>query len=251
MSILDQIQKPADRPIVATVLGDAGMGKTSLAATFPKPVFIRAEDGLQALPIDERPDALPTLNSVDDLWSQMSALIKEDHDYKTVVIDSVTALERMFGQHVIDSDPKKPKSLAQAGGGYGAGFQAVATLHQRVRKGAELLVNKGIHVVFIAHADLENVDLPDEDPFSRYSLRLHKRSVAPYVDDVDAVLHVRLKTYVMGDEGKRKAISDGSRIVVCHASAASISKNRYRITEELPFNLGSNPLTPFVPSLQS
>jgi len=250
MSILDQIQKPADRPIVCTILGDAGMGKTSLAATFPKPVFIRAEDGLQAVPLEERPDALPVLTGVDDLWAQLTGLIQEQHDYKTVVVDSVTALERMFGQYVIESDPKKPKSLNQAQGGYGAGFQAVATLHQRVRKAAELLVQKGIHVVFIAHADLENVDLPDEDPYSRYSLRLHKKSMAPYVDDVDAVLHVRLKTYVMDKDGQKpKAVSDGSRIVVCHASAASVSKNRYRITEELTFELGSNPLAPFVPSL--
>ena len=251
MSILDKIHKPADRPIVCTVLGDAGTGKTSLAATFPNPVFIRAEDGLQAIPLDDRPDALPVVTDVAELWDQLGALIKEEHDYKTVVIDSVTALERLFGQHIIDSDPKKPKSLNQAIGGYGAGFQAVSTLHQRVRKAAELLANRGIHVVFIAHADLETIDLPDQEPHSRYSLRLHKRSVAPYVNDVDAVLHVRLKTYVMGEEGKRKAISDGTRIVVCHAAASSISKNRYRITEELPFELGANPLAPYVPTLQA
>jgi len=108
MSILDKIAKPSDRPVIVTLLGDAGMGKTSLAATFPKPVFIRAEDGMQAIPADSRPDALPVLSSVDDLWEQLTALIKEDHGYQSVVVDSVTALERMFAQHIIDSDPKSP-----------------------------------------------------------------------------------------------------------------------------------------------
>lgn len=67
MSILAKISKPADRPVIVTILGDAGMGKTSLAASFPNPIFIRAEDGLQAIPLETRPDALPLLSGADDL----------------------------------------------------------------------------------------------------------------------------------------------------------------------------------------
>lgn len=251
MSILDRIAKPSDRPIIATILGDAGMGKTSLAATFPKPVFIRAEDGMQAIPAESRPDALPVLSSVDDLWEQLSALIKEEHGYQTVVVDSVTALERMFAQYIIDNDPKKPKSLNQANGGYGAGFQAVATLHQRVRKAAGLLVEKGIHVVFIAHADTEVVELPDQDPYTRYGLRLHRKSTAPYLDDSDVVGFIKLRTFTTGDGERKKAISDGARLLVTYATAANVSKNRFGITEDLELNPGQNPLAAHIPSLSN
>jgi len=251
MSILDKIAKPSDRPVIVTLLGDAGMGKTSLAATFPKPVFIRAEDGMQAIPADSRPDALPVLSSVDDLWEQLTALIKEDHGYQSVVVDSVTALERMFAQHIIDSDPKKPKSLNQANGGYGAGFQAVATLHQRVRKAAGLLVEKGIHVVFIAHADTEVVELPDQDPYTRYGLRLHRKSTAPYLDDSDVVGFIKLRTFTTGDGERKKAISDGARLLVTYATAANVSKNRFGITEDLELTPGQNPLAAHIPSLSN
>lgn len=250
MSYLSKISKPADRPIVATILADAGMGKTSLAASFPSPVFIRAEDGLQAIPEDSRPDAFPLLESADELWKQMAALINEEHDYKTVVIDSVTALERMFVQQVIDDDPKKPKSINQAMGGYGAGMSAVGQLHQRVRKAAGLLVDRGINVVFIAHADTETIELPDSDPYTRYSMRLGKKSQAPYTDDVDLVGFLKLQTFTMGDGERKKAISDGTRILVTYATAANVSKNRFGITEDLPVVLGENPLVPFVKSLQ-
>ena len=67
MSILNSIAKPDDRPIICTITGDAGLGKTSMAATFPKPIFIRAEDGLQAIPVATRPDAFPILSNVDQL----------------------------------------------------------------------------------------------------------------------------------------------------------------------------------------
>ena len=134
MSILKQATKPADRMPIVTICGDSGLGKTSLAATFPNPIVIRAEDGLQGVPAAIRPDALPVVTSLEQLIEQMTALYKEEHKYKTIIIDSVTALERIFMQNVIDSDPKKPKSINQALGGYGAGLGAVATLHHRVGK---------------------------------------------------------------------------------------------------------------------
>jgi len=243
MSLLQSIQKPTNRPTICTILGDAGMGKTSLAATFPKPIFIRAEDGLQAVPEESRPDAFPVIKGVEDLWEQLKTLLNEEHDYQTLVIDSISALEQMFVQYVIDSDPKKPKSIAQANGGYGAGFLAVGTLHQRVRKicGA-LNERKNMHIVFIAHADTETIELPDQDPYTRYSLRLNKRSVAPYTDNVDLVGFIKLQTYTTGDGERKKAISDGSRVLVTYATAANISKNRYGITEDLVVINGTNPL---------
>ena len=40
MSLLSTISKPDDRPVIATITGDAGTGKTTLGATFPKPIFM-------------------------------------------------------------------------------------------------------------------------------------------------------------------------------------------------------------------
>jgi len=249
MSLLDSISKPEDRPVLVTILGDAGLGKTSLANTFPKPIFIRAEDGLQAIPLDQRPDAFPELTSVNDLWDQLKSLISEEHDYKTVVIDSVTALERLFIEHVVESDPKKPKSINQALGGYGNGTLAVGALHARVRKACGILNKKGLHVVFIAHADTETIDLPDGEPYTRYSLRIGKKSTAPYVDDVDVVGFIKLSTFLTGDGEKKKAISDGTRVLSVTATAANVSKNRYGITTDLPVVQNENPFTNYIAGL--
>jgi hypothetical protein len=250
MSYLSSISKPKDRPIICTITGDAGIGKTSLAATFPNPIFIRAEDGLQSVNEENRPDAFPLIDKVEDLWGQLAALINEESDYKTCVIDSVTQLESMFAEHVVSTDPKKPKTLAQAVGGYGAGQVAVAAMHGRIRKAAQMLNDKGMHVVFIAHSDVSTIEPPDGDPYTRYDLRLHKKSMSHYVDNVDAVIYIKLETFTTGDGEKKRAISSGNRIAVCHTSASQVSKNRYGITDDLPVALGENPLVPFVKSLQ-
>jgi hypothetical protein len=256
MSIMDTVTTPADRAVICTICGDSGMGKTSLAASFPKPIFIRAEDGLQAIRSECRPDAFPLLtgaksgDAVKALWDQLIGLLQEDHDYQTVVIDSVTALERLFIASVLEGDPKA-KSINQALGGYGAGLSAVASMHQRVRKAAGLLnERKGMHVVFVAHADVETMRLPDSDDYMRYSLRLPSKSLPPYVDDVDVVGFLRLETFTKGDDGERKkAISTGDRQLIVHATAANVSKNRFGITEPLECHEGVNPLANIIPSL--
>ena len=106
-----------------------------------------------------------------------------------------------------------------------------------------------MHIVFVAHADTETIELPDEDAYTRYGLRLHKKSMPYYVDDVDLVGFLKLETFTTGDGDRKKAMSDGTRLLVAHTTAANISKNRYGITEPLEVIENKNPLIGIVPTL--
>lgn len=246
MSVLDQISKPKPRPLAATIIGEAGLGKTSLAACFPKPIFIRAEDGLKSIINSPMPDAFPVLKTVEDLWPQIWALAKEEHSYGTVVIDTVSTLDTMFTDWVVETDPNKPKSINQALGGWGAGTNMVASQHRRLRKGCEYLLDRGMNVVFLSHADTSTISPPDGNQYTRYTMRMHEKSMQPYVDNVDVVGFLRLETFTKGDGDVKKAISTGDRQLVCHAMAANVSKNRFGIVEPLEVKLGENPLREYL-----
>jgi phage nucleotide-binding protein len=249
MSIdLSQLQKPTgQRPIIVTLFGEGGMGKTTLAALFPKPVFIRTEDGTASLQGNDNVSLFPIANSSQDVFDAIQALATQEHDFKTLVLDSITQFATIVEHEIVERDPKA-KSINQAGGGYGAGYGAAAEVHRNLRDWAGALAyEKGMNVVFIGHADTETMDMPDMDPYTRYSVRLHKKSIPHYTDNVDAVCMVRLKTFTSGDGDTKRAISDGQREIICHPQAASVTKNRFGISESIPFTFeGGNPFEKYV-----
>jgi GTPase SAR1 family protein len=245
---LTQLSKPdGDRPIIVTLFGEGGVGKTTLAAMFPRPVFIRTEDGTQSLQGNEDVALFPLATSSEDVFAAVEALATQDHDFKTVVLDSITQLATMIEAEIVAADPKA-KSINQAGGGYGAGYNTASERHRKLREwiGA-LAYEKGMNVVFIGHADTETMDLPDMDAYTRYTVRMHKKSVPHYTDNVDAVCMVRLKADLIGaGDDRKKVISTGLREIVCHPQASSVTKNRFGISEPLTFTFdGGNPFNDF------
>lgn len=247
MADLSQLTSPtADRPIIITIVGDGGMGKTTLAATFPNPVFIRTEDGTKSLVGNNNVALFPLVKTSKEVFDQVEVLATQDHNFKTLVIDSITQLHTLFEAEVIASDPKA-KSINQANGGYGAGWNAVAEMHRKFREWCGMLSEmKQMNIVFIAHADSETLELPDQDPYTRYTIRLHKKSVQHYSDNVDAVGFIKMQTFTRGDGERKRATSTGVRIITCYPTASHISKNRFGITEDITLAIGENPFNKFL-----
>lgn len=248
--MLDQIKVPDDGPVIITLYGEAGRGKTSLAATFPKPIFIMTEDGLRTIPKDKRPPAFPLVKSVDELKSQVKALITEEHEYKTVVIDSISGAEELFIKHIVRNDPNNPLSIDQACGGFGKGRAAVGALHGWIRLAADKLKQKGMNVVFIAHSTVDHIDPPDSDGYTMYNVAVNTKNSAPhYVNNVDLVGFIKIQSYAMGDGDRKKAVSTGDRVLTCVAEAGNVSKNRFGITDDIEVKPGENPLVKYIPEL--
>jgi len=255
MSILQRASRPEAEPFAGTIVGVQGTGKTSLACTFPDVIMLRTQG--EKPPYDIPKDQIPVtleINTAAELWDAFKALLREEHTFKTLAIDTATGLDTLFTQDVLAADPNA-RGLNQSHGGYGNGASMVSAMHMRVRKAAEMLrKQKGMHIIFLAHAEIVDVSPPDGDPYSSYSLRLPKKSMAPYLDSVDCVGFLKQQRVVRGaveakgDRGAKpgRAISSGDRVLVTYLTPAMASKNRYGITEDLDVVQGENPLAPYI-----
>ncbi len=245
MDLKSMISRPVSDAPMLTIFGEGGTGKTSLAATFPAPVFIRAEDGFDVFAGKKAPNAFPVLKNGEDIFEQLDALLEQEHPFKTLVIDSITSLDKKFESDIVRKDPRA-KSINQAMGGYGAGYSAVAELHSKVKDRCDQLrEKKGMTIVFLGHVETETMDLPDEPNYSRYSMRIHKKSIGYYTDFVSLVGLLKLQTIVDQDSGKAKSFGD--RVMIVDKRASSITKNRYGIVDDIDVAEGSNPLLDLIP----
>lgn len=247
MKLEDIISKPnTNKPLIITLMGSGGVGKTTLASCFDSPIFIRVEDGSMALSGKDNVFLLPVINKVSDVFEQIELLATNEHNFKTLIIDSITQLNTLIEKEILECDPKA-KSINSVLGGYGAGHNAVSEVHRKIREWCgQLSLDKNMTIIFLAHMDLETIELPDSEMFMRYSLRMNKKSISHYSDNVDIVGHLKLKTFTSGSREKKKAISDGTRILTSYATANSISKNRLGITEDLLINGVDNPFLPYI-----
>lgn len=243
----NMLTKPVKRAPIITLFGEGGVGKTSLFSLFDAPVLIRAEDGSQAI-ANKNVYMFDLVYTFDHVIEQLTVLLEDDHKFKTVGIDSITKLHTILEKEVLASDPKA-KSINQALGGYGAGNKAIAKKHGEIRELCGLLnTQKNMTIVFIAHADMETMDLPDMPSYKRYSIRMNDKSLPYYTDDVDMVALVRTKTFTSkNEEGTVQARSTHDRVISCYSSANSIAKNRFGITDDIKFtqadiDTNTNPL---------
>ena len=201
---LKDLVSPTKRPLITTICGDGGIGKTSLASLWPAPVMIRTEDGSRS--IEDRQDVamFPVAKTSRDVFEAIQSLMSEKHAFKTVIIDSITQLNAIIEAETIAADGKA-KAINQALGGYGAGYAAASAVHRDIRESCQYLADeKGMHVVFIAHADIETMDLPDQPQYTRYTMRINKKSISHYTDNVDLVAFIKLQVFTTGDGEKKK-----------------------------------------------
>lgn len=95
--------------VKALCYGDAGVGKTVLCSTAPKPVIISAESGLLSLSHLNIP--VIEVQTVDDVTEAYQFLTESDDakDFETICLDSVTEIaEVLLGEYKSqEKDPRK------------------------------------------------------------------------------------------------------------------------------------------------
>jgi hypothetical protein len=224
-----QIQKgKKSKPSRIALYAVEGIGKTTLAATFPNPLFLDTEGGSDYVEADSFPTA-----SIEDLDAAVKYLTTESHEYETVVVDTLDYFEQVLGDNLCKARGWSDLSAP----GYGEGPIALEAEMLKLLLKFDTVIAAGIHVVFIVHAIVK----PFTDPtigssYDRFQMQLAKRSEPLVKGNVDHLLFVNYDTMVLEQKkdfgGTTKKGARGKERV-CHTqrTAAFDAKCRADVPE--------------------
>jgi len=229
---LESLRRGGDpRPPRLLTYGVAGVGKTLFATSAPRPVVIQTEDGLGTITAA----TFGVLRSLDAVMEALGSLYTDQHDFETLVVDSLDWLEPLVWQHTARTHSQPDIESF----GYGKGYLAALDTWRGFLDGVNALRDeRGMGVILIAHAEIKRFDSPETEPYDRYQPKLHRSASALVQEHVDAVLFANYRVSTLkSDVGFNKkvvrGVSGGDRLLHTCERPAFLAKNRFGLAETL------------------
>lgn len=219
------------------IYGPEGIGKSTLAAQFPKPLFIDTEGSTGNLNVNRFEDK-PTS------WTMLTNYIEyvkqNPQVCETLAIDTMDWAERLCIEDILNTYGKKGIEDF----GYGNGYVYVAEAIGRFLNTLQELIDKDIcNVVLNCHAQLKKFEQPDEaGSYDRYELKLGKKTssqTAPLVKEwADMILFCNYETYAVAadKDGKKFKAQGGQRVMYTTHHPCWDAKNRADLPPKIPLD---------------
>ena len=222
-------------PLKVIIYGTEGVGKTTLASKFPKPLFIDAENGSGALNVARYP--YPT--SWQMLMSEVQEFLNNPQGYKTLVIDSIDWAEAKAIEMICAG--MKVNGIEDIG--WSKGYTYLNEEMGRLLNLLTEVINRGVNVVLIAHMVIRTITKPEETgSYDRYELKLKQAKNGNNCQLVkewaDLILFCNYREFLVADKttGKKKATGGKERIMCTEHAATWDAKNRFGLPEVLPLD---------------
>lgn len=186
---------PEDHKIKALIYGASGAGKTVFAGTAKNAIYASAEGGLLSI-ADKKPDFVD-IKSLKDLTDLYFFLLREDHKYKTVVIDSITEINEIIK---IEIEKKIGRAMQ---------IQDWGDLSKKIRDIFRKFRDLPMNVILVA----QEMYINDEDKIKKIVPSMNGKAATEvaYFMDVVGYLHVE---------------ADGTRWVECESNKKFLTKDR-------------------------
>ena len=226
------------KPQKILITGSQGLGKTTFASTYEKAILARTEDGAGAIDCPTFPDLIEDFSGMEGVINALHG----EHDFKTLVVDSLDWMEPIIWKKQISTTPYSDKGQeikTIEDYGYGKGFNLCIDWWRYIMGGFDSLrLNKGMTIVLIAHVETKRYDSPETEPYDRYQIKIHKKAGALWQEWADIVLFCKYKTDVdKSDVGFNKkvvrGVGSGERAIYTEERPAFLAKNRWGLPPEI------------------
>jgi hypothetical protein len=208
------------------LLGVEKIGKTTFASGADNPVFlpIKQEEGVDAISSAR----FPTAMTFDDVMQAIASLYQEQHEFRTLVIDSASALEPVIWESVCADF--KCDSIEKVGGGFGKGYtEAMYKWRDLMNALDALRSHKGMASILIGHVMVKRFDDPLGESYDQYQFDVNAKAANALYRWSDAIVFANTKTAVRKEEvGFNKEKKRG----------VDVTGNRYLFTRKTPAHPG-------------
>lgn len=235
-------RKPIALPHATILASPPGVGKTELAAHYPKPLFmlVGRDLGLISLINSGRvPKDVAKFDENYESWEvfldDLDKVENDDHGCETLVIDTLSALQYYLMQFIVHNEYRDDETKFMDYGGKGwplcrTPWQFMLSRLDRIR------FKRKMRILCLTHTTVGNVNNPEGENYHSHNPELHA-SIANLTNGwADNVLFANLQILTENLKGnaKAKAKFGDKRILHVQASGGSYAKNRWGLRDPIP-----------------
>lgn len=214
-------------------------GKSSFGSNAPKPIFIQTEDGLGNIDVP----SFPLAKSLPEVYEAMAILYTSEHDFQTLVLDSLDWLEPLIWAEVVKENPTdaKGRKITEVSDlGYGLGYKLAAQKWDEFLSRLNAIrLERNMTIILLAHDEVKKFDDPEKGTYNFYGPKLQKTAGEKVMEWADAILFGNYQVVLATDKGafgapdKVRVLGHGGRILLTQEKPSAMAGNRYNMPAEI------------------
>lgn len=226
------------------LIGAHGVGKTTFGSESGKPVFVVTEDGASNIPVPKvmTPSGI-VARSWDEFYGAVDSVLREEHDFDTLVIDTLNGAGSLLAWHVCKTQYGGRWAAEKGQRAYLAFGEGPKATAEEAKKFLNLLDSirntRNMNILLLTHRGIVNIRNPRLGDYHQFAgdMPLVVWNVFAQWADV-----VSLADYDMAvlprERGSGVPAGTTTRVMRCGGSVAEDTKCRvgYEVPEEMEFD---------------
>lgn len=209
------------------VYGDNGVGKTTLLSKSKNPIIMDMEGNCGHIDAPKL-----RITNLEEFCEFLDTLLVQDHDFKSLVIDSLDSLQTIIGESIAKRYTDKELSYGKSSAIW------AKTIKDIIAKLEMINTSKGMNILFTAHWKVKPANNPMTEQYDRYDLRINEEMRTGFCNWVQFIF-LAIKDVILDDGnsvgfGKKKAKNIERRVLHTRGEPTYYGKNVFNLPAKMP-----------------